>query len=129
MLKIPTTYTLTAEELSNMLTGEFEGNFMAFWIESAKSSGWTRPEGHDLPWYCDLAFLASPEFAFIVEYENPEGEGTVTKKITRDNITAGLTFMASNYPQHWADVIGDNADAVTYDVAMQCIVLGEIVYG
>jgi hypothetical protein len=130
---IPCTRMITAEEIGFLLCGEFEGNDMASWIGSAFQTTWTRPDGFDMPWYADEAFIASPGFQFTIQYDSDddeEGDCTGEKIITRNDIVVGLTLMAEKYPDHWADLISEsNADAVTYDVAMQCIVLGEVVYG
>ncbi len=105
---------------------------MAEWINKANSLIWTRPEGFDLPWYADEAFIASPDFDFTINYDNPDegGDERAVKTIARADIIKGLELMAAKSPDHWADLISESsADAVTYDVTMQYIVLGEIVYG
>lgn len=126
----------TPEDIGFLLCGEFEGNHMASWIGSAfvKKEMWTRPEGFDLPWYADEAYIANPDFKFVIQYDDPEndGEGDCTgeKIIGKTEIVAGLTEMAAKSPDHFADLISESsADAITYDVAMQYIVLGEVVYG
>lgn len=131
---IPCTRLLTAQEIGWLLCGEFEGNHMASWIGSAFQTTWTRPEGFDMPWYADEAFIASPGFQFTIQYDDPEnddeGDCTGEKIITRNDIIVGLTAMAEKSPDHWADLISESsADAITYDVAMQYIVLGEVIYG
>ena len=128
---IPCTRLVTAEEIGWLLCGEFEGNHMASWINKAGALTWTRPEGFDLPWYADEAFIAADDFSFTINYDNPdEGDEHVMKTIHRADIIKGLTLMAEKSPDHWADLISESsADAITYDVAMQYIVLGEIVYG
>lgn len=131
---IPCTRLITPEEIGWLLCGEFEFNHMASWIGSAFQTTWIRPEGFDLPWYADEEFIAEPGFKFTIQYDDPEndeeGDCTGEKVITRADIVKGLTLMAEKSPDHWADLISESsADAVTYDVAMQYIVLGEIVYG
>lgn len=44
-------------------------------------------------------------------------------------LTNGLAIMADKYPYHYANVVGDNHDAETADVFIQCCLFGEIVYG
>lgn len=124
-------------EIGNLLCGEFECNPMAGWISAATP---VAPEGRGLTlginWYVDENFIGSKSFAFTIQYDDPdtddEGDATGMKTIRREDITKGLQIMAENYPDHWADFThedGAHADAITYDVAMQCIVLGSVVYG
>lgn len=136
VISVETSYPVSAEQIANILCGEFEGNDMASWINRAYS---VEPEGVVLPrtmgviWYMDEPWIASDQFAFTVNYDDPENdqEGGYTgmKTIRREDIQKGLQIMASEYPDHWADIVNDNADAITYDVAVQCIVLGSVVYG
>lgn len=41
----------------------------------------------------------------------------------------GLKIMAEKYPKHFADWVGENDDATTGDVYLQCCLFGEVVYG
>lgn len=124
---------LTPKEIGYLLCGCFEGNFMTMnWLHTADHEGWVRPEGFDLPWYADEDWIGSPGFSFTVQYDNPDSDDQGSKTISRTDVTGGLSTMAADYPIHWADLIhpdGNRADAITYDVAMQCIVLGSVVYG
>lgn len=124
-------HLFTPQDIGYLLCGEFEGNFMADWINKVGALTWTRPEGFDLPWYADEAFIAAEDFSFTVNYDNPgEGDERLMKTIHRSDIIKGLELMAEKSPDHFGDLISESgADAITYDVAFQYIVLGEIVYG
>lgn len=37
--------------------------------------------------------------------------------------------MAEKFPDHFGDLMSENGDSITDDVLIQCIVLGDIVYG
>lgn len=137
VLSVETTHPITAQDIGYILVGEFEGNPMASWVSKARP---VAPEGKGLtpgqPWYDDQAFIASPDFAFTINYDDPdgdeEGDATGMKTIRHADIQLGLQTMAKDYPDHWADLInedGNRADAITYDVAVQCIVLGSVIYG
>jgi len=135
-LTISTERAFTAEEIGYLLVGEFEGNPMASWINKATPvtpEGVGRTPGHDGPWYDDEGFLTFTGFAFTINYDDPdedsEGDFTGMRTINMNQIKDGLRIMAEDYPDHFADLVGDNADAITYDVAMQCIVLGSVIYG
>lgn len=58
-----------------------------------------------------------------------EGEGGGTMSVGYLDFVRGLNLMASNAPRHFADLVAENDDAVTHDVFMQMVVLGDIVYG
>lgn len=131
---IPCVRLFTVEEIGWLLCGEFEGNHMASWVGKATPNAWTRPEGFDSVWYADESFIASPEFRFTVEHDDPnsgdDGDYSMTTVVDRASIVKGLSKMAVESPDHFADLISESsADAITYDVAFQYIVLGEVVYG
>lgn len=44
-------------------------------------------------------------------------------------VASGLNIMCRDYPRHFADLVGENDDATTADVFVQCCVLGGVVYG
>lgn len=132
---VEASFPISAELIGYILVGEFEGNPMASWVGRAKP---VLPEGVDAYkpvgiWYDDEDYIVHPTFAFTVEYDDPlgdEGEMSGAKTIRLSDIQAGLKIMAEKYPEHFANLTFlDNADAITYDVAFQCIVLGEVVYG
>lgn len=50
-------------------------------------------------------------------------------RLDRGALERGLKLMAEKHPRHWADVVGDNADAETGDVFLQLCLFGEVVYG
>lgn len=125
-----TTHIVSTETIGFMLVGEFEGNPMSSWV------GRVIPENHTTGglWYDDDEFIASPDFRFTVHHDDPEtgddGDYTKTTQVDRQSIAKGLSLMAAKSPDHFADLLSESsADAVTYDVAFQYIVLGEIVYG
>jgi hypothetical protein len=37
--------------------------------------------------------------------------------------------MSEKFPEHWADFINENDDAITGDIFVQCCVFGDTVYG
>lgn len=63
-------------------------------------------------------------------FVNDDDAGRVNElRIDMPAIEKGLKVMAEKHPRHFADFIGDNADATTGDVFIQCVVFGELVYG
>ena len=49
--------------------------------------------------------------------------------LTDVELQQGLQRMARKYPRHFADFMAENDDAITGDVFLQCVVLGEVIYG
>lgn len=68
----------------------------------------------------------------VLQYDDPEAEeGTFTARsiVGQDEFKAGFAFMATKAPRHFGDMIAENGDAITDDVFVQMVLLGEIVYG
>lgn len=63
----------------------------------------------------------------MVEFIDKEGGGW--RVMTWMCIMNGTNTMAEEYERHFMDVIMENDDAVTADVWLQCVLLGEVVYG
>jgi hypothetical protein len=63
---------------------------------------------------------------FDAEFTEDSGE---THKLSLDKLKAGLAIMATKYPHHFKDVLGETGDATTGDVLVQCALFGKIVYG
>jgi len=59
------------------------------------------------------------------EEENPE----IELFVTHCRISRGLLLMSEKYPKHFADLIGENDDATTHDVFLQCCLLNNVIYG
>lgn len=84
------------------------------------------------PWYADKTFFEN-DFKIEVTYDDPdkeEGNGSGSKWVGPEEVQRGLTLMAERAPDDLADLVSESsADANTYDVFMQYVVLGEVVYG
>jgi hypothetical protein len=49
--------------------------------------------------------------------------------MNQDKLWLGMHLMARDYPRHFDDMINDNGDAITADIFLQCVLLGDVVYG
>lgn len=49
--------------------------------------------------------------------------------MNQQKLWAGLHTMAKDHPRHFDDMINDNGDAITADIFLQCVLLGDVVYG
>ena len=65
--------------------------------------------------------------AHIVKFVDKEDGSESFMTWTR--IQNGTNLMAEKYDWHFMDVLLENDDAVTADVWLQCVLLGEVVYG
>lgn len=133
--RIRTTATVGWDKITNAIVGTLEGGYSS-WLHSfipddaelaAKSRG-----GVHTVWYNDPSFWIGGGTATAV-YDNPlraEGNGGGKMAgIARHDFTRGLSLMAEKSPKHFADLISENDDALTHDVFMQYVILGEVVYG
>lgn len=93
----------------------------------------------DTLWDKDRAGAKGPGYLHTIEIPFQDGgalifsdmEGDETKRYTLDYpaIVRGLEIMAEKYPRHWADFVGENDDATTGDVFLQCALFGDVIYG
>lgn len=60
--------------------------------------------------------------------ENPNNIKPLEFTLDCDSIKKGLQVMADMHPDHWADVITENDDAITADIFGQCVVYGEVLF-
>lgn len=138
-------FDISTERIQDLLISAFEGG-SNYWIDkveyaydgrgiSGDKSSIEQIKGNiggrpmfniDAPLYSWLPFL--PEGAVIICYGSEEGEAK-RAGLTKAKLEFGLELMAKKYPNHFSDLITDNADADTADVYLQCCLLGEIVYG
>lgn len=64
-----------------------------------------------------------------VRLDDDEPHEDDTCFLTDVELQQGLQRMARKYPRHFADFMAENDDAITGDVFLQCVVLGEVIYG
>jgi len=56
------------------------------------------------------------------------GHNEEDKLLNRWTIEQGINIMASKYPDHFADFLSENDDAITGDVFLQCALFGEVLF-
>jgi hypothetical protein len=61
--------------------------------------------------------------------EDSQGESDEEWTLDLPAIERGLSVMASKYPWQWSNFVGDQYDADTGDVFIQCCLFGAVVYG
>lgn len=69
----------------------------------------------------------------IRDTEGDQGTGENAKgnvyRLDRAALAKGWALMRDEYARHYADAMGEDSDAVTGDVFLQCCLFGEVVYG
>jgi hypothetical protein len=147
-LTIDTSIKLDTRRIADLMVGAFEQNFMTNqWCTAARLR---KPNMVELTikhggriWY-DIPELWGGDFEIdIYEFDeavydggldpnDPQGRlppGITKHTITHENIAKGLVLMCTLHPRHWGNFIAENDDAITADVFLQLVTLGEVVYG
>ena len=134
--RIAMTATVDWSKITNAITGFVEGG-MSDWghinasqDENSQKLREVARGGEHTVWYNDPSFWIGGGIAEVC-YDDPESDEGETKtvQIARADLRRGLTLMAEKSPAHFADLLNENDDAITHDVFLQYVVLGEIVYG
>jgi len=133
------TRDFSSQEISDIFVGAIEGNDMTrAWCNGIYRRDLPERELPDngLVWYGQKEFFENPEWLVKVVYDDPNGEegnASAAKLIGEEEFQKGLQLMADTYPtSHFNDLVSDdggNADAITYDIVLQLVVLGEVIYG
>ena len=116
MFDVVTTTTITAEQVADLMTGAMEGG-SGYWIESIDPR---YAKHEDYSEAASYGRLMKPRIFHTDDIDYVFGFTEIEK---------GLQCMSRNYPQDFANIIDDNADAETSDVFLQCALFGRIVYG
>lgn len=91
-------------------------------------------EGHGgthSPWIHELTGTWKGRPGLKVRYDreqDEEGEGKGRQTIRRKDVARGLATMIKIAPEEFADFILENDDDLTFDVFIQCIIFGKLVY-
>lgn len=115
---VTTTYDITQQQVADLVVTALEGG-SNYWLGKI-----------------DPPFKTHTDYSEADKY----GEDMITRTISADEdddtyefhpeaIRRGLQAMADQYPTDFNDLRGDNADAYTADVFMQCALLGDVIYG
>lgn len=77
----------------------------------------------------EFAHIELPFRGGWIEFSDLEDEEAEHKNLTLEAIQRGVKILAEKYPRHFGDWIGENDDAITGDVFLQCCLFGEVIYG
>jgi hypothetical protein len=116
------TTTVSDERIKDLLCSAFEGG-INYWVGHVDITN--RPPKAE--YYHESPVYGGELTLHVEESETVPGKEIV--KLNRAALEKGLQIMQEKYPQHWADFIKENDDAITADVFVQCCVFGDIIYG
>lgn len=52
-----------------------------------------------------------------------------TYELSIEKLVAGLLVLSKKYKHHFSDILGEDGDATTGDVLIQCALFGDIIFG
>lgn len=119
--------TVGWDKIANQIVGALEGG-SGDWLTSYVYL--SRPDDgkYENPIYSDPKFWGEGG-RMKFTYDHPDEEGENSLEVGIGEIKKGLRLMAEKSPKHFMDIMHENDDAITSDVFMQYVILGEIVYG
>lgn len=127
---VSATVEVPFKRITDCITGAIEGG-STYWCNRFTNL----PASEDLRseirsrgdvWYDEPEFWERGGGAHV-EFDKPTDDDPGFRDI--GHLQAGLATMAQIAPSHFADLINETDDATTHDVFLQCVLLGEIVYG
>lgn len=119
MITITTSVEITAQQIADLMVSAMEDGQCNEWLGM-----------------CEPRFTRHEDYSDPVSY----GPNMITRVFAVDDddetyvldleaIQKGLQILADQYPTHFGDITSDSADADTSDAFLQCVLLGDIVYG
>lgn len=130
---VTVTTKVSMRRVCDMLISAFEGG-STYWAQSAYYWNEAALEKGAIWYNMPELMRGAPKSGviFTLHYDSPElheGNGKGKTVVTRSMLATGLNKMAKEAPRHYADIVSENDDAITADVFLQYIVLGDIIYG
>jgi hypothetical protein len=124
--------SITKRRIADMLCCAFEGgsNYW-YWIDKFIKPPKLEWQGDPEQVFQHLDYPLNTGGALIISDKGSD-EPVKSKKTYRldlESITKGIQVMAEKEPRHFADFLGEDDDATTGDVFLQCCLFGEVIYG
>lgn len=125
------------QQIADLIVTAVEGDMTACWCDSLKPATPDMQAKADAckqrPWYSDPEFWTGNYTIsvgeIVDESEAPVGDNIKYHTVGQESLRIGLGVAAEKVPHHFADLLQDNLDAVSADTILQCIALGDVVYG
>jgi len=125
---LPVSVHVSFQRIADTMVSAFEGG-SKYWCGGLVEA--KQEKDFDI-WYADPKFWALPNFEVTFHHDgltSDEGANDHTTHIGPFNLKRGLTIMSNKYPSHFADMLNEEGDANTGDVLLQCVVLGDVIFG
>ena len=119
------TIEMPEQRIQDLLCNAFEGGSNYWYVINGKNypEGQTKESlGIEFE-HLELPFKGGS--LIVGDFDGDEGDKVLDLKA----IKKGLRIMANKHPRHFGDWLGENDDATTGDVFLQCCLFGEVVYG
>jgi hypothetical protein len=124
------TIEINRERRLDMLVGALEGgsNYWCIFGEEASIIIGRVSPSNGVDSFAER-LLKTLEAGESVPVHDAEDETVLLGTLSLETIERGEQLMYDNFPNHFADILSENDDAITADIYFQYAVLGEIVYG
>lgn len=135
---------ISLTRIRDLLVGAFEGgsNYWYFiedyklapglTLDDFRTGGKMQLEGED--WMKEYLIPFTPGCSLVIIDHDTVEEGEEDQKenqhlLNLESIREGLQVMAEKFPRHFGDFLGEDGDAITADVFLQCCLFGDAIYG
>lgn len=118
-MKMTMTKEIPDQDIKDLLCNAIEGGSNYWCASMDRKGGITQAQAE---YRQDVPFVEGG-WLEVVDEEGKE------HRLDRAAIEKGMNIFAEKYPKDFADFIGDNADAGTGDVFLQCCIFGDAIYG
>lgn len=123
--------SITDETIRDLMCCAFEGGSNYWYAGMEKGKPSTEPVSEELqkewPWPYLLPTTGG-SVTFSDAYEAEDGK-VVTYTLDGEAIKRGLSVMAKDFHNRFADIVEEDMDANTGDVFLQCCIFGDVIYG
>lgn len=123
VITITTTVNVPVQRIADMMVGAIEGG-STYWCQSVRLIEPAKRSWSERPWYAASEVYIDPTVRICIETD--EGD---SHYVGADSFRAALELMCAKYGNHFRDLVGETDDAITADVFLQLVALGDIVYG
>lgn len=123
-MKVKVEYEITGQQIADLMTTAIEQGYDWFGYVSLLKGA---TEAKENTWYADPK-LWDGDFQIEVEELDDDGYVVESHVIDTEKFQKGLQVLADQFPKVFANITGDNHDANTADMMLQCICFGEEKY-